>query len=174
MRALLDTADAGTPADIHTIPRSDRPELDRGLALIEGRSSPRFTRFDGNLATDGNLRGATPRPRATGHVTSATRLESWSACPHGYFVRHVLGVHPVDATPGGVPDLPARARLPHAPRPRPLARRRDPCPDRPPPGTRGPTPTAAASSRSPRPRPTASPPRGSPGVAVYWQRPPRS
>ncbi len=96
VRALLDTADAG--ANIASLPLvAERPELQRGIELINGRLSARFTRFDGNLATDGDLRGARlPSPIDPDHVTSATRLESWSGCPHAYFVRHILGVQPVE------------------------------------------------------------------------------
>jgi ATP-dependent helicase/nuclease subunit B len=98
IRALLDAADTGPLADVHRLPLvTERPELQRALRLIEGRRSRAFTRFDGNLATDGDLRGARlPAPTDPDQVTSATRLESWAACPHAYFVRNVLGVHPVE------------------------------------------------------------------------------
>lgn len=97
-RALFDTAETqGTAALSGLAEVAARPELRRGIELINGRASGRFTRFDGNLATDGDLRGARlPSPSDPDHVTSATRLEAWSTCPHAYFVRHVLGVHPVD------------------------------------------------------------------------------
>lgn len=96
VRALLDRAEAG--ADIRTDPLVDhRPALRRGIDLIEGRLSTRFTRFDGNLATDGDLRGARlPSPTDADQVSSATRLESWAKCPHAYFIRHILRVDPVE------------------------------------------------------------------------------
>lgn len=96
VRALLDASDRGD--DIRTLPLvHERQELRRGIELITGRASGDFTRFDGNLATDGELRGAQlPTPLDPDHVTSATRLEAWSKCPHAYFVGHVLGVRPVE------------------------------------------------------------------------------
>ena len=96
VRALLDRAEAGL--DIRTDPLVDlRPALRRGIDLFEARLSPRFTRFDGNLATDGDLRGVQlPAPTDPGQIMSATRLEAWAACPHAYFMRHVLTVNPVE------------------------------------------------------------------------------
>ena len=96
VRALLDRAEAGKA--IRTHPLVDlRPALRRGIDLFEARLSPRFTRFDGNLASDGDLRGvALPAPTDPDQVTSATRLESWAACPHAYFLHHVLRVDPVE------------------------------------------------------------------------------
>ncbi|MEZ5247310.1 MAG: PD-(D/E)XK nuclease family protein [Acidimicrobiales bacterium] len=96
VRTMLDAADAGHDlGDIALL--ADRPELRRGVDLITGRGSTDFTRFDGNLATDGDLRGVRlPTPRDADHVTSATRLEAWAGCPHAYFLRHVLGIHPVE------------------------------------------------------------------------------
>ena len=29
-------------------------------------------------------------------MTSASRLELWAKCPHAYFLRHVLGINPVE------------------------------------------------------------------------------
>ena len=67
------------------------------MELIDGRLSGRFTRFDGNLATDGDLRGTRiPSPTDPDEITSATRLEAWAGCPHAYFVRYVLRVDPVE------------------------------------------------------------------------------
>ena len=57
--------------------------------MLDGRWSTRHTRFDGNL---GGL--AIPSPIETG--ASATRLETWAACPHTYLVRHLLRVEPVE------------------------------------------------------------------------------
>jgi len=96
VRALLDASDRGDDiAGLALV--GDRPELRRGIDLIASRLSTDFTRFDGNLSTDGDLRGASlPTPLDPDHITSATRLESWSKCPHAYFVGHVLGVRPVE------------------------------------------------------------------------------
>ncbi|MEM9203908.1 MAG: PD-(D/E)XK nuclease family protein, partial [Actinomycetota bacterium] len=96
VRALLDHTEAGHDFASSPIPRL-RAEVGRGSDLLRGRLSTAYTRFDGNLATDGDLRGvALPDPTAKGHVTSATRLEAWAVCPHAYFVRYVLGVVAVE------------------------------------------------------------------------------
>ena len=96
VRSLLDHTEAGQPFETSAIP-SVRIEIDRGAQLLTGRLSPAFTRYDGNLATAGDLRGVRlPDPTQPGHITSATRLESWAICPHAYFVRHVLGVAAVE------------------------------------------------------------------------------
>ena len=100
VRALLDAADAHGIAAVGDLPLLDRrPELRRGVDLLTARLSRHFTRFDGNLtaAGDADLRGVVlPSPLEPSHVTSATRLETWSKCPHAYFVGHVLGVRPVE------------------------------------------------------------------------------
>jgi hypothetical protein len=103
VRALLDTGDADGLDAVARLPLLDaRPELRRGVDLIRARQSSRFTRFDGNLTDaghggDADLRGVVlPTPLDPDHVTSATRLEAWSKCPHAYFVGHVLGVRPVE------------------------------------------------------------------------------
>jgi ATP-dependent helicase/nuclease subunit B len=59
--------------------------LAAGSAVVEARRSGRFTRFDGNLS---GL--AVPSPAE--HVTSATRLERWAACPFAYLMQDVFGV----------------------------------------------------------------------------------
>ena len=96
LRALLDSHDLGEPVASHPVLQS-RIEIQRGVQLTEARQSARFTRFDGNLASDGDLRGSIlPRPSDHEVIVSATRLEGWAVCPHAYFVRHVLRVDPVD------------------------------------------------------------------------------
>ena len=96
LRSLLDHVEAGNRFSLDLVP-SDRPAVRRSAELLTARLSAAYTRFDGNLATDGDLRGVTiPHPRTPGHVTSATRLEAWASCPHAYFVRHILGVGPVE------------------------------------------------------------------------------
>jgi ATP-dependent helicase/nuclease subunit B len=67
--------------------------LDAGRALLAARQSTRFTRFDGNLS------GVTET--AVDHalhdeIVSPTRLETWSECPHAYFMRYILRVEPVE------------------------------------------------------------------------------
>ncbi|MDE0268491.1 MAG: PD-(D/E)XK nuclease family protein, partial [Acidimicrobiaceae bacterium] len=71
-----------------------RPALKRGFELALARKSSRLTRFDGNLHTDGNLRGA-ELPNPVSNPISASRLEAWVRCPHAYFVRHILNVEPI-------------------------------------------------------------------------------
>jgi hypothetical protein len=67
------------------------PVLAAGAALVEGRRSDLFTRYDGNLA--GVDLGAVAAPD---RASSATRLQAWAACPHGFLLEHVLGVEVVD------------------------------------------------------------------------------
>lgn len=88
LRALLA---AGPLAVGHGGPAGvvDDPVLDAGAALVAGRRSRRFTRFDGNLA-------GLPVPSPVDRVTSATRLEGWATCPFAYFVKEILRVEPVE------------------------------------------------------------------------------
>ncbi len=74
-------ADPGPVIDID-------PILGAGVELARGRRSGEFTRFDGNLAG----------LALTGVVgtTSATRLETWAACPHAFLMRYLLGVEVVE------------------------------------------------------------------------------
>lgn len=63
--------------------------LGPGVAVVRGRRSERFTRFDGNL--DG-LCVPSPVHRAV----SATALQAWAACPFAYLARYVLGVDEIE------------------------------------------------------------------------------
>lgn len=74
---------AGVAADLD-------PVLAAGAETVAARWSHEITRFDGNLA-------GLPIPSPVGRGASATSLESWAKCPHGYFVRHLLRVEPVEA-----------------------------------------------------------------------------
>jgi len=65
------------------------PALKAGVEAVGARRGSRFTRFDGNL-------GALTVPSPTDRVTSATRLETWAACPFAYLMRDLLGVEEVD------------------------------------------------------------------------------
>jgi RecB family exonuclease len=65
------------------------PVVTAGLDLQTARRSPRFTRFDGNLA------GQDVRSPHD-DIVSATRLESWATCPFAYFMRQALRVEPVE------------------------------------------------------------------------------
>lgn len=62
--------------------------LARSLRMRAGRRSDRITEFDGDLS--GVPIAHFSRPIAP------TQLEQWVSCPHGYFVKHVLGVYPID------------------------------------------------------------------------------
>jgi RecB family exonuclease len=63
--------------------------LAAGVEAVDARWSDRLTRFDGNLA-------GLPIPSPVDRGASATSLESWAKCPHGYLVRHLLRVEPVE------------------------------------------------------------------------------
>ena len=93
MRAGLDVRDLDV-ATTDTV-------LRRALALRDARASDAFTIYDGNLIG----RGAPVLPA----LVSPTQLEAWTACPHAYFVRHVLGVRPIEE-PADVEQLGAADR----------------------------------------------------------------
>jgi RecB family exonuclease len=87
LRQLL-AADAPRPK-LHAVALDVDARLAAAVDTVDQRTSSRVTRFDGNLQ---GL--AVPSPVDRG--SSASRLEAWAKCPHGYFVRHVLGVEPVE------------------------------------------------------------------------------
>ncbi|MCB1038046.1 MAG: PD-(D/E)XK nuclease family protein, partial [Acidimicrobiales bacterium] len=66
------------------------PTLAAGVETVDARWSDRITRFDGNLS-------GLPIPSPVERGTSATSLEAWAKCPHGYLVRHLLRAEPVEA-----------------------------------------------------------------------------
>jgi RecB family exonuclease len=87
LRTLL-ALDAPRP-QLHQVATAVDPVLAAGVETIDARTSSRVTRFDGNLAGI-----AIPSPVDQG--ASATSLESWAKCPHGYFVHNVLRVRPIE------------------------------------------------------------------------------
>ncbi len=87
LRQLL--AAAPPRRDLHAAARTVDPVLAAGVHVADQRGSDHLTRFDGNLA-------GLPIPSPVDRGASATSLESWATCPHGYFVRHLLGVQPVE------------------------------------------------------------------------------
>lgn len=89
LRTLLDHTLAGHYVDHHPAVAA-HPVLRRAATLVRSRHSDEFTAFDGNLGGVG-----VPSPFDAA-VVSPTRLEQWVACPHGYLVRHVLGVEAVE------------------------------------------------------------------------------
>lgn len=87
LRSLWVHARAG--GDIRALPEVQRDQaLVRALRLRDARASDRFTEYDGNLA--GLDIGPWPAR------VSPTRLETWRACPHAYFVQYVLGERHVE------------------------------------------------------------------------------
>jgi len=67
---------------------SDDSVLQRGLTLRAARESSDLTIYDGNLSEV-----AVP---SLDFAVSPSRLESWKACPHAYFMKYLLKVRPID------------------------------------------------------------------------------
>ncbi|AXH95504.1 PD-(D/E)XK nuclease family protein [Ornithinimicrobium avium] len=61
--------------------------------LLRSRRGDGFSRFDGHLAGVDGL----PDHAAGATAVSPTALESYATCPHGYFLRRLLHVEPVEA-----------------------------------------------------------------------------
>jgi RecB family exonuclease len=74
---------------LHATAQQVDATLAAGVDAVDARQSDRVTRFDGNLT-------GLPIPSPVNTGASATSLESWAKCPHGYFVRHLLRVEPVE------------------------------------------------------------------------------
>lgn len=90
LRALLDHRTAGGSLPEHPLAAPGAP-LEPAVTMLAARRSSAFTRFDGNLA------GCDIADPAAGErAVSATQLEMWPTCPHGYFMRYMLGVEPID------------------------------------------------------------------------------
>ena len=90
LRLLLDHRDNGGSLGEHPLAASGEP-LEPAVTMLTKRGSTAFTRFDGNLAGCDIA-----DPAGGGPAVSATQLEAWANCPHGYFMRYMLGVEPVD------------------------------------------------------------------------------
>ena len=90
LRLLLDHRDSGGCLDEHPLAALGEP-LGPAVRMLSARRSSAFTRFDGNLAGCDIA-----DPAGGGPAVSATQLETWATCPHGYFMRYMLGVEPVD------------------------------------------------------------------------------
>jgi RecB family exonuclease len=65
------------------------PLVRAAVEVVRERRSERFTRFDGNLA-------GVVGPEVLTRRFSATRLQTWAACPHAYLLQYVLRVEPVE------------------------------------------------------------------------------
>lgn len=87
LRQLL--ARAGPRSQLAEVAATVDPTLAAGVAVVDARASTRLTRFDGVVA---GL--AIPSPIERG--ASASSLERWAACPHGYLVHQVLGARPLE------------------------------------------------------------------------------
>ena len=86
---LVAYRDSALPLEGHHLFDTDEV-LRRGLGLARDRRSSAFTRFDGNLAS-------VVRPASTlDGLLSATRLETWAACPMRYFLANELGLGEVE------------------------------------------------------------------------------
>lgn len=67
------------------------PVVTSATEMIRARAGEAFTRFDGNLTGAAGL----PDYRDGQRTISPTALESYVDCPHGFFVRRLLRVEPV-------------------------------------------------------------------------------
>ncbi len=75
----------------------------RGLDAAASRDAPRFTEWDGDLA------GADLELPGQSRPASATRLQTWAACPFKYFLNQVLGLSDRD-DPDEIVEIDARHR----------------------------------------------------------------
>jgi ATP-dependent helicase/nuclease subunit B len=87
VRELWTRCRAGGDVRDHPLVGTDEV-LTRAVRLRDARASSEFTEYDGDLSScaiapvDGPI--------------APTRIETWPACPHAYFVRYLLGVRPVE------------------------------------------------------------------------------
>ena len=72
--------------------RLDDDAVIAAVQMIRARLSGVFTRYDGNLTAVTGLPDYLTNDRAI----SPTALESYAACPHGFFMQRLLGVHPLE------------------------------------------------------------------------------
>ncbi len=89
--AWLARPDRGTDGYLARV-RSAHPPLARGREAEEHRERPEFTVHDGRVEAGADELD----PRRSGEVVSASRLETLVASPFRYFLRHVLGLEPVE------------------------------------------------------------------------------
>jgi hypothetical protein len=83
---LGSSAGSGAALESHPIVMADRP-LALAVELLAARSSPSFTRFDGNLQSKPVARLAGP-----GDTVSPSRLETYTRNPLAYFLGYVLDI----------------------------------------------------------------------------------
>ncbi|MFT3853332.1 MAG: PD-(D/E)XK nuclease family protein [Ilumatobacteraceae bacterium] len=97
VRALVHHRRRGEPIDTHPLVQAPGA-LRRGLAMVRARESAAFTAYDGDLA-------GLDIPSPLARTISPSALELWVGCPYAYFVRHLLGVQPIEE-----PDAALRIR----------------------------------------------------------------
>ncbi len=73
--------------------RLDDDVVIAAVQMIRARLADDFTRYDGNLTGVTGL----PNYLIEDRAVSPTRLESYAACPHAFFMQRVLGVYPLEA-----------------------------------------------------------------------------
>lgn len=88
IRALTHAARSGRPIESHPLVHTLQP-LRVGTAMLTARALPLLTEYDGDLS------GLHIDPLGRNAI-SPTRLEAWVSCPHGWFMRYVLGLLPVE------------------------------------------------------------------------------
>ncbi|MDX2381131.1 MAG: PD-(D/E)XK nuclease family protein [Acidimicrobiia bacterium] len=66
----------------------DDTVLQRAALLVAARASASLTGYDGNLSSI----DVPPLD----HAVSPSRLERWTKCPHAYFMRDLLRLHPIE------------------------------------------------------------------------------
>ncbi|MDO8364096.1 MAG: PD-(D/E)XK nuclease family protein [Actinomycetota bacterium] len=88
IRALAHATRTGRPVAQHPLVQRLQP-LRAGVQMLQARQSALLTEYDGDLSGV-QVEALGERP------VSPTRLEAWVACPHAWFLQHVLGVEPVE------------------------------------------------------------------------------
>ena len=84
-----------THGRIHAHPLAQAGSLAAGLQLVRGRSSPRFSQWNGNLS--GAAGSPVPGGGLSGATLSPTGLEKWAACPFRYFLGQQLRLSQPDS-----------------------------------------------------------------------------
>ena len=74
----------------------------RALRVAEARATDHLTPFDGDLSGVGVPPITATSDDAAVRPVSPTQIQTWSACPHAYFVQYLLGVRPLDEPEGQI------------------------------------------------------------------------
>ena len=95
-RALLTTELPATDQEWRTraaaVGRYTDDPIDQAIELLRARAGQALSRYDGNLTATAGL----PKIVSSGRAVSPTQLEDYATCPHGYFMRRLLGVEPLE------------------------------------------------------------------------------